>query len=154
VAWGEVDAVAARVSEHLRAGADQVALSVLSADPPGSLPVRQWPAAGQGAHLLARSQHERITRPGREYDGTFGRAAKALDADADQLTRRIDFRMGVTSRCHRTAKPRRPRIAFESPPGPSSAVPSRPRAAARLASSPARQRARAEEPVSTPMRIG
>jgi probable F420-dependent oxidoreductase len=42
VAWGEVDAVAARVSEHLRAGADQVALSVLSADPPGSLPVRQW----------------------------------------------------------------------------------------------------------------
>jgi hypothetical protein len=35
VAWGDVDAVAARVSEHLRAGADQVALSVISADPPG-----------------------------------------------------------------------------------------------------------------------
>ena len=42
VAWGDVDAVAARVSEHLRAGADQVALSVVSADPPGSLPVQQW----------------------------------------------------------------------------------------------------------------
>jgi probable F420-dependent oxidoreductase len=42
VAWGDVDAVAARVREHLDAGADQVALSVMSADPPGSLPVRQW----------------------------------------------------------------------------------------------------------------
>jgi alkanesulfonate monooxygenase SsuD/methylene tetrahydromethanopterin reductase-like flavin-dependent oxidoreductase (luciferase family) len=42
VAWGDVDTVAARISEHLRAGADQVALSVLSADPPGSLPVGQW----------------------------------------------------------------------------------------------------------------
>jgi probable F420-dependent oxidoreductase len=42
VAWGDLDAVAARIAEHLRAGTDQVALSVLSADPPGSLPVRQW----------------------------------------------------------------------------------------------------------------
>jgi hypothetical protein len=42
LAWGDLDTVAARVSEHLRAGADQVALSVLSPDPPGSLPVRQW----------------------------------------------------------------------------------------------------------------
>lgn len=42
VAWGDIDVVAARISEHLRAGADQVALSVLSPDPPGSLPVRQW----------------------------------------------------------------------------------------------------------------
>jgi probable F420-dependent oxidoreductase len=42
VAWGDLDAVAARISEHLRAGADQVALSVLSADPPGTLPVQQW----------------------------------------------------------------------------------------------------------------
>jgi hypothetical protein len=42
VAWGDPDAVAARVSQHLRAGADQVALSVLSAGPPGSLPVEQW----------------------------------------------------------------------------------------------------------------
>jgi probable F420-dependent oxidoreductase len=42
VAWGELDAVAARVAEHLRAGADQVVLSVLSADPRGTLPVRQW----------------------------------------------------------------------------------------------------------------
>jgi probable F420-dependent oxidoreductase len=42
VAWGDLDAVAARVAEHRRAGADQVALSVMSADPPGSLPVQQW----------------------------------------------------------------------------------------------------------------
>lgn len=42
VAWGDVDTVAARIVEHLRAGADQVALSVLSADPPGALPVQQW----------------------------------------------------------------------------------------------------------------
>jgi hypothetical protein len=33
---------AARIAQHLRAGADQVALSVLSAGPPGSLPVEQW----------------------------------------------------------------------------------------------------------------
>jgi probable F420-dependent oxidoreductase len=42
VAWGDLDVVAARIVEHLQAGADQVALSVLSADPPGALPVRQW----------------------------------------------------------------------------------------------------------------
>jgi probable F420-dependent oxidoreductase len=42
VAWGDVDKVAAQIAKHLRAGADQVALSVLSADPPGSLPVQQW----------------------------------------------------------------------------------------------------------------
>jgi probable F420-dependent oxidoreductase len=38
VAWGEVDAVAARVREHLDAGADQVVLSVLG----GPLPIEQW----------------------------------------------------------------------------------------------------------------
>ena len=42
VAWGDLDAVTTRISEHLRAGADQVALSVISAGPPGSLPVQQW----------------------------------------------------------------------------------------------------------------
>jgi probable F420-dependent oxidoreductase len=42
VAWGNLDAVAARVAAHLRAGADQVALSVVSAAPPGALPVQQW----------------------------------------------------------------------------------------------------------------
>jgi probable F420-dependent oxidoreductase len=42
VAWGDLDAVAARVAAHLRAGADQVALSVVSADPPGALPLEQW----------------------------------------------------------------------------------------------------------------
>jgi probable F420-dependent oxidoreductase len=40
VAWGDLDAIASRVSAHLRAGADQVAVSVLSAGPPDSpLPV-------------------------------------------------------------------------------------------------------------------
>jgi probable F420-dependent oxidoreductase len=42
VAWGDPDAIAARVAQQLGAGADQVALSVLSAGPPGSLPVEQW----------------------------------------------------------------------------------------------------------------
>jgi hypothetical protein len=42
VAWGDLDVVAARIAEYLRAGADQVVLSVVSADPPGSLPVQQW----------------------------------------------------------------------------------------------------------------
>ena len=42
VAWGDLDVVAARIAEQLRAGADQVVLSVVSADPPGSLPVQQW----------------------------------------------------------------------------------------------------------------
>ena len=36
VAWGDLDVVAARIAEHLGAGADQVVLSVVSADPPGS----------------------------------------------------------------------------------------------------------------------
>jgi hypothetical protein len=34
-------------SEHLRAGADQVALSVISAGPPGSVPVQQWRELGK-----------------------------------------------------------------------------------------------------------
>ncbi len=42
VAWGDPEAVAARIAQHLRAGANQVALSVLSTGPPGSLPVEQW----------------------------------------------------------------------------------------------------------------
>jgi probable F420-dependent oxidoreductase len=42
VAWGDLDAEGARVAAHLRAGADQVALSVVSAAPPGALPVQQW----------------------------------------------------------------------------------------------------------------
>jgi len=39
IAWGDLDAIAARVQAHLRAGADQVTLSVLSAEEPGSLPL-------------------------------------------------------------------------------------------------------------------
>jgi probable F420-dependent oxidoreductase len=42
VAWGDLDRIAERVEQHLAAGADQVVLSVLSAGPPGSLPLQQW----------------------------------------------------------------------------------------------------------------
>ena len=41
VAWGDPGAVAARVTEQLEAGADQVALSVVDDGPPGSLPLDQ-----------------------------------------------------------------------------------------------------------------
>jgi probable F420-dependent oxidoreductase len=42
VAWGEVDAIAERVREHQRAGADHVAVSLLSTDPADPIPVGQW----------------------------------------------------------------------------------------------------------------
>lgn len=42
VAWGDADAIAARVAEHRAAGADHVALQVLTAD--GHLPLREWRA--------------------------------------------------------------------------------------------------------------
>jgi hypothetical protein len=42
VAWGDLERIAERVEQHLAAGADQVALSVLSAGPPGSLPMQEW----------------------------------------------------------------------------------------------------------------
>jgi probable F420-dependent oxidoreductase len=42
VAWGDVDAIVARISEHRQAGADQVAVSVVDGGPPQSLPVDQW----------------------------------------------------------------------------------------------------------------
>jgi hypothetical protein len=41
VVWGDAEAVAARVSEHLRAGADHVALSMTTGSP-DTLPVDQW----------------------------------------------------------------------------------------------------------------
>jgi probable F420-dependent oxidoreductase len=41
VAWGSLDAVRARVQEHLDAGADHVAIQVLTADP-RELPMSQW----------------------------------------------------------------------------------------------------------------
>lgn len=43
VAWGEVDAIAARVHAHHAAGADHVCVQVLDADPQ-ALPMRQWRA--------------------------------------------------------------------------------------------------------------
>ena len=44
VAWGDLEEIAHRVSEHRAAGADHVALHVLGADPSatGGLPRRQW----------------------------------------------------------------------------------------------------------------
>jgi probable F420-dependent oxidoreductase len=41
IAWGDLDAIAARVEDHLAAGADQVCVQVFDADPHG-LPLRQW----------------------------------------------------------------------------------------------------------------
>src|SRR6266498_504627 len=41
VAWGDLDAIAARVNDHLAAGADHVCVQVFDADPHG-LPLRQW----------------------------------------------------------------------------------------------------------------
>jgi probable F420-dependent oxidoreductase len=41
VAWGDVEAVKARVKEHLEAGADHVCVQVFDAEP-HSLPLRQW----------------------------------------------------------------------------------------------------------------
>src|SRR5262249_18328222 len=46
VAWGDVQAVKARVQAHLDAGADHVCLQVLDADP-GSAPIRQWRALAE-----------------------------------------------------------------------------------------------------------
>jgi probable F420-dependent oxidoreductase len=41
IAWGEVDAVAERLAQHRRAGADHVAINVIAASP-DALPVDQW----------------------------------------------------------------------------------------------------------------
>jgi hypothetical protein len=43
VAWGDREAVAQRVKEHLDAGADHVCIQVFDAEPHG-LPIRQWRA--------------------------------------------------------------------------------------------------------------
>jgi probable F420-dependent oxidoreductase len=52
IAWGDLDSVAARIREHLDAGADHVALHVLT-DSPG-LPLTQW---RQLADLLPTANH-------------------------------------------------------------------------------------------------
>jgi probable F420-dependent oxidoreductase len=52
VAHGDVDAVRARVEEHLEAGADQVALNVLAE--PGRLPVEEWAELASLVALLNR----------------------------------------------------------------------------------------------------
>lgn len=46
VAWGDLEAVARRVRDHLDAGADHVAIQVLEADP-SALPVRAWKALAE-----------------------------------------------------------------------------------------------------------
>jgi len=43
VAWGDLEAVSARVKDHLDAGADHVCIQVFDAKPYG-LPLRQWRA--------------------------------------------------------------------------------------------------------------
>jgi len=47
VAWGDGPAVRARVDAHLEAGADHVALQVLSADPSPHLPRAEWRAVAE-----------------------------------------------------------------------------------------------------------
>ncbi|MEV4705607.1 TIGR03620 family F420-dependent LLM class oxidoreductase [Actinoplanes sp. NPDC049316] len=47
VAWGDAETVRARVEEHFTAGADHVALQVLSADPAPQLPMAEIRAAAQ-----------------------------------------------------------------------------------------------------------
>jgi probable F420-dependent oxidoreductase len=41
ISWGDPDMVAAKISEHTRAGADHVAVSV-TAGSPSTIPMRQW----------------------------------------------------------------------------------------------------------------
>ena len=43
VAWGDLEAVTARVRDHLEAGADHVCVQVLSANP-RALPIAEWEA--------------------------------------------------------------------------------------------------------------
>jgi probable F420-dependent oxidoreductase len=41
IAWGDLNAIRARIAEHHSAGADHVCIQVLTADPKG-LPLREW----------------------------------------------------------------------------------------------------------------
>jgi probable F420-dependent oxidoreductase len=47
VVWGDAEAVRQGVGAHLAAGADHVALQVLSADPDDPLPVKEWRAIAE-----------------------------------------------------------------------------------------------------------
>lgn len=42
VSWGDPDSIAVRVGQHLDAGADQVAVTVLATEADGRAPLRQW----------------------------------------------------------------------------------------------------------------
>jgi probable F420-dependent oxidoreductase len=50
VAWGDVEAIAARVRAHHDAGADQVCLQVLGEDP-RALPMAAWRTLSKGMAL-------------------------------------------------------------------------------------------------------
>jgi probable F420-dependent oxidoreductase len=54
VAWGEVDAIVARVREHHDAGADHVCLQVLTADP-RALPLAEWRTLAAAFGLTSRA---------------------------------------------------------------------------------------------------
>jgi hypothetical protein len=62
VAWGDIDAIAKRVSDHRRAGADHVCVQVLQHDPRG-LPMQQWRA------LAAKLRHDSSAQASRQPDG-------------------------------------------------------------------------------------
>ncbi|HYM50554.1 MAG TPA: LLM class F420-dependent oxidoreductase [Candidatus Limnocylindrales bacterium] len=53
VAWGEVETVAARVAQHLHAGADHVCIQVLTEDP-RKLPMEQWRVLAGALPILVR----------------------------------------------------------------------------------------------------
>jgi probable F420-dependent oxidoreductase len=55
VAWGDVDAVVARVKEHLDAGADHVCVQALTADKRG-VPFEQWRAVAPALRELAAAR--------------------------------------------------------------------------------------------------
>lgn len=50
VAWGDIEAIRSHVSEHFEAGADHVAVQVLT-EQPGALPRAQWRALAEGLRL-------------------------------------------------------------------------------------------------------
>ncbi|EIV92782.1 LLM class F420-dependent oxidoreductase [Frankia sp. QA3] len=53
VAWGSVDTIRGRIEQHHNAGADHVAIQVLTAQADPPLPTAQWPALAEGLGLLS-----------------------------------------------------------------------------------------------------
>jgi alkanesulfonate monooxygenase SsuD/methylene tetrahydromethanopterin reductase-like flavin-dependent oxidoreductase (luciferase family) len=71
-AWGDPSQILERVDAHLRAGADQVALCVLSEEDPGQLPVKRWEQLADALSALDDREVNRIGRPDRP-GGVAGR---------------------------------------------------------------------------------